>query len=92
MVSSSACSFIDLRMGFVGLVPSELLLPTVADARDDLCRAEKALDFIGGDVENAQTSARKEHATATRLKIKEEVFIIEEVLWWWRRGGLGGAV
>ena len=77
MVSSSACSFIDLlRMGFIGPVPSERLLPTVADARYDRCRAGRVLDVIGGDVENAQTtSARKAHAIATRPQIKEKVFI-----------------
>lgn len=74
MVSSSACSFIDLLpMGFVCLLPSELLLPTVAAARDDRCRAGPVLYLIGGgDDENAQTSTQKAHATTTRpKKIKE---------------------
>mmetsp|Transcript_15798 Transcript_15798/g.23628 ORF Transcript_15798/g.23628 Transcript_15798/m.23628 type:complete len:106 (+) Transcript_15798:634-951(+) len=82
MVSSSDFSFIDLlRKGFAGLLPSESLLPTVADARDDRCRAGPVLDVIKGDGENAQTLTRKAHATATRLKIKEEVFIMVKKGW-----------
>jgi hypothetical protein len=82
MVSSSAFSFIDLlRKGFAGLLPSESLLPTVADARDDRCRAGPVLDVIKGDGEKAQTLTRKAHATATRLKIKEEVFIMVKKGW-----------
>lgn len=81
MVSSSACSLVDLLpMGFVGLLPSELLLPTVAAARDDRCRAGPVvLDLIGGgDDENAQTSTQKKHATTTRPKklIKEAAVFI----------------